>query len=158
MPSKLRYILLNRFGEVYTGNRAIKTMQQLIRWKVLEDAYPTNWGLMSKSRRIQWLAAMLPQQWKVIVVREPARTRKARSTYVRLINKIRQEGVPAELVFEPIKPKQIFEVSPVITTTPESALPYTIASYISHGPATAPGGFTPVEEVFPDWDDEFSQL
>jgi hypothetical protein len=85
LSTKLRILIQKRGHRPITGARAIKFMLNIVRGKMLNMMWPPEWEQMSKQSKLEFLAKHLPEDTRLMLIREQRWTRKSRSLYVKML-------------------------------------------------------------------------
>lgn len=93
MPTRTRLIVRTPGGSIYKGGTAVKTLVQACAAKnFLGLQLPPNWQELPKRTKLEWLAARMPQGYKLMLFQEPKETRKSRSLYWKTMTRGLEKG------------------------------------------------------------------
>jgi hypothetical protein len=80
MPSKIRYILFTP-KQVFHGSQVVAMLCKLARNNLFNLSLPKDWALYSTQRKLEFLAQLLPNKYRLTIFREPKWTRRKLSRY-----------------------------------------------------------------------------
>ena len=90
MPSKLRILFRGPGNPRFIcGNKAIAMLSQFVSKEcLLTMQLPLDWGKRNKYSRLSFLAQLLPKGYELYLIREPKHTRKNKSLYLKMKDKV----------------------------------------------------------------------
>jgi hypothetical protein len=86
MPSKIRYILFTP-EQNFRGSQVVAMLCKLARNNLFNLQLPKDWASYSTQSKLEFLAQFLPEEYKLVIFREPKWTRKKRSRYALELSK-----------------------------------------------------------------------
>jgi hypothetical protein len=154
MSTKLRPVLISKVGDCYTGGKALWQMNRLMAFNAFNPNLPPNWMTMKKFDKLEFLSDRLPNNWQLILFREPKNLRGSKSNYRKLVKEIKNSGkIPKAFAF-PVTVAAAPPPIPEVFVPGAMAAPVNVqfawnAAVADHGYARA--GDMIVQEPLPDF-------
>jgi hypothetical protein len=93
VPTRTRYVLKTKNGEIYTGKNAVSMVCSRMSAVALTVDLPLGWKQLSTPEKLAVIAKHLPKGTTLMIFKEPRYCRKNKSLYLRAIKAREVPGV-----------------------------------------------------------------